>query len=206
MPGHALGLVGPGPGLGVSGLLPGGEAGRVDRTGGTALWLPLHGEGGHVTLAAQGAREHAVLAELERRHGHVSAERVVSGQGLANLYSALARMDSPGAPELRLSAADITERALLGDASCGEALDLFCAFLGSVAGNLALTLGAQGGVYIGGGMVPRFLDWFVQSPFRQRFEAKGRFSAYLATVPVFVIVARQSPALRGAACALDLQG
>lgn len=85
-------------------------------------------------------------------------------------------------------------------------VDLFCAFLGNVAGNLALTLGARGGVYIGGGIVPRLSGWFAQSPFRRRFESKGRFSAYLAPIPVFVIQANQSPALVGASLALDMQG
>jgi len=75
--------------------------------------------------------------------------------------------------------------------------------LGSVAGNLALTLGAKGGVYIGGGIVPRLGDWFARSPFRRRFEAKGRFQPYLAEIPVWVINASQSPALAGAAVALD---
>lgn len=197
IPGRAIGLIGPGTGLGVSGLVP---SGRVD---GSFGWVPLQSEGGHVTLAGRNAREHAVLAALERRYGHVSCERAVSGQGLVDLHRALVSIDSPGAAAPVLEAADILQRALDGDAGCGEALDLFCSFLGTAAGNLALTLGTQGGVYIGGGIVPRLGDWFAQSPFRQRFEAKGRFAAYLASIPVFVIHARQSPALLGAARALD---
>src|SRR5204863_1917735 len=102
-----------------------------------------------------------------------------------------------------LSAAEISQRALAAsDAQCVEALDLFCAFLGSVAGNLALTLGARGGVYIGGGIVPRLGDAFARSPFRERFEDKGRFRSYLAPIPVYVIHAAVSPALLGAARAL----
>jgi glucokinase len=89
---------------------------------------------------------------------------------------------------------------------CREVLDLFCAFLGTAAGNLALTLGAGGGVYIGGGIVPRLGGWFERSPFRTRFESKGRFMAYLAEIPVLVIQAERSPALLGAARALDAQG
>jgi glucokinase len=84
-----------------------------------------------------------------------------------------------------------------------EALDLFCAFLGTVAGNLALTLGAYGGMYIGGGIVPRLGDAFRRSAFGQRFESKGRFAQGLAEIPVYVIKATQSPALRGAAIALE---
>ncbi len=199
LPNHAIGLIGPGTGLGVCGLVPSGQ------DDGTGTWVALQGEGGHVTLAARNERERAVLAELERRCGHASAERAISGQGLVNLHRALVKIENADAPEPALDAAEISERALHGDATCAEALDLFCAFLGTVAGNLALTLGARGGIYIGGGIVPRMGDWFAQSPFRQAFEAKGRFSAYLAPIPVFVIHAAQSPALLGAARALDSQ-
>ena len=205
MPGRAIGLIGPGTGLGVSGLIP--TAGHE----GPAVWAPLHGEGGHVTLAGRGAREQAVLAQLERELGHVSAERAISGPGLVNLHRALLEVDgvdsvgTTGSPPPSLAAADITHRALQGDdAACREALELFCALLGTVAGNLALTLGALGGVYIGGGIVPQLGGWFAQSPFRRRFEAKGRFEAYLSAIPVFVIHAQQSPALLGAARALDV--
>lgn len=190
----AIGLIGPGTGLGVSGLLPDGRGG----------WVPLQGEGGHVSLAGTTAREHAVLAEIERRHGHASAERAVCGQGLVEIYRALVTIDRPHEAATLLTAAEVATTALReGDAACVEALSLFCAFLGSAAGNLALTLGAQGGVYIGGGIVPRLGEWFDRSPFRARFEAKGRFTGLLATIPVYVIDARQSPAFRGAARALD---
>ena len=193
-PEAAMGLIGPGTGLGVSALLPDGRGGHV----------AVAGEGGHVTLPACTPREQQVLAQLAARHGHVSAERAVCGQGLMDLHAALCAIDAPAAPPPALTAADITAAALAGtDARCLEALHLFCAFLGTVAGNLALTLGARGGVYIGGGIVPRLGAFLDGSPFRERFEAKGRFRPYLAAVPVFVIHSRQSPALRGAARALD---
>jgi glucokinase len=194
-PGAAIGLIGPGTGLGVSGLLADGRGG----------WLPIQGEGGHATLAATTARERDVLAVLAERHGHVSAERAVSGRGLEEIHAALGQLD--GQPEATppRTAAQVTAAALANqDPHSREALDLFCAFLGTAAGNLALTLGAQGGVYIGGGIVPRLGEAFDRSPFRARFEAKGRFRAYLAAIPVYVIAARASPALRGAAAALDL--
>jgi len=188
-----IGLVGPGTGLGVSGLLPGAMPGT---------WVPLQGEGGHVTLAAADAREETVLRVLRERFGHASAERAVSGMGLEALYAALTTLDAPGSGTA-LPAAEITARALAGsDARCVEAVALFCSFLGSVAGNLALTLGARGGVYIGGGIVPRLGALFERSAFRERFEAKGRFRDYLAAIPVFVIHASVSPALLGAARAL----
>jgi glucokinase len=194
VPDSAIALIGPGTGLGVSGLLPDGRGG----------WVPLQGEGGHVTLAGRTAVEQAVLQNIADRYGHVSAERAVCGQGLVDIHRALPAIEAPGAPALELDAAGITARALAGDdPHCDAALDLFCAYLGTAAGNLALTLGARGGVYIGGGIVPRLGDRFDRSPFRTRFESKGRFTAYLAAIPVFVIHATQSPALLGASRALE---
>ncbi|MBL8329455.1 MAG: glucokinase [Rubrivivax sp.] len=193
-PGWAIGLIGPGTGLGVSGLLPDGRGG----------WLPLQGEGGHATMAGTTARECAVLALLTQWHGHASAERAVSGPGLVDIHRALGVLD--GLPEQTASptAADITSAALEGsDARSLETLELFCAYLGIAAGNLALALGAKGGVYIGGGIVPRLGHWFTRSAFRERFEAKGRLSSFLHEIPVFVIDARSSPAFLGAANALD---
>ncbi|MBX3607784.1 MAG: glucokinase [Piscinibacter sp.] len=191
---HAIGLIGPGTGLGVSGLLPDGRGG----------WLPLQGEGGHITLAGTTPREQAVLNAIGARYGHASAERAVSGQGLVDIHLALAALDRPGAALPTQAAPAITAAALDGsDPACVEALTLFCAFLGNAAGNLALTLGAKGGVYIGGGIVPRLGAWFDASPFRERFEAKGRFRAYLAEMPTYVIQATSSPALLGAARAIE---
>lgn len=187
-----LALIGPGTGLGVSGLLPDGS-GR---------WVALAGEGGHVTLAARSEIQWRLLERLRLRHGHVSAERVLSGQGLSDLYSALC--EESGAGPQTLVAARISELALVqGDALSLQCLELFCSFLGAVAGDLALTLGARGGVYLGGGMVPRWLGYFERSGFRAAFEAKGRFAAYLKDIPVWVIQASESPALRGAALALS---
>ncbi len=191
--GAPIALIGPGTGLGVSGLLAGESPGR---------WLPLQGEGGHVTLAASNAREAAVLQVLRDKYGHASAERAVSGQGLETLYAVVCTLDAV-AGVTPLPAAEISQRAMAcSDAQCVEALALFCGFLGNVAGNLALTLGATGGVYIGGGIVPRLGDAFSRSRFRACFEDKGRFSAYLEAIPVFVIHTEVSPALLGAARAL----
>jgi len=174
-PAAPIALVGAGTGLGVSGLIPSG-----------AYWIPLQGEGGHVTLGASDAREAAVLQVLRPRFDHISAERLISGPGLVLLYEALCAIDR--VPPSTLQPADVTERGLSGsDAQCREALDLFCAMFGTVAGNLALTLGAHGGVYIGGGIVPRLGAFFANSRFRQRFEAKGRYANYLASVPVYAI-------------------
>ena len=187
----AMALIGPGTGLGVSGLVPAGTQ-----------WVALAGEGGHVTLPATTTREAALIALLAQRYGHASAERAICGAGLVALYDAVCTLD--GVTPEALSPADVSSRALAGSCGrCTEAVAHFCALLGSVAGNLALTLGALGGVYIGGGIVPRLGDLFDRSDFRQRFEAKGRFQAYLAQMPVFVIDASVSPALLGVARALD---
>jgi glucokinase len=193
VPDAPIGLIGPGTGLGVSGLIRDNAAGR---------WLPLQGEGGHVTLAATTTREFEVLQVLKTVFGHASGERAISGQGLEALYSAVCALDAvPGwAP---LTAAEISQRGLAGsDAQCVEVLDLFCGFLGNVAGNLALTLGAVGGMYLGGGIVPRLGDAFARSRFRACFEDKGRFRSYLEGIPVYVIDTEVSPALMGAARAL----
>lgn len=187
-PHAAIGVLGAGTGLGMSGLIriPGG--GRV----------PLSSEGGHVTLPAFDDREEVVLAVLRRRFGHVSAERVLSGPGLVNLYHAVAEVRGlPGDPAI--TPPECTGRAL--DGSCpisAETLDLFCAMLGTVAANLALTIDARGGIFIGGGIVPQMAESFSQSSFRSRFESKGRFGPYLAAIPTSIIV-RPLPAFAGLA-------
>ena len=191
--GAPVALLGAGTGLGVSGLL------FVD---GGRRSVPLDGEGGHVSLAPANAREDAVVEILRQRFGHASAERALSGPGLVNLYEALCQVD--GLKPRELDPAEVTAEAVRGaDAHAVEAVEMFFALMGSVAGNLALTLGARGGVYIGGGIVPRLGDWIDRSAFRERFAAKGRFRAYLERIPTIVVQASTSPALVGAARALD---
>lgn len=191
--GRAVGLLGAGTGLGVSGLIPCGDD-----------FVALEGEGGHVTLPTSDAGEAALLARLATRYPHVSAERALSGPGLVALYEAHAALR--GAAADALTPADVSARALAGSCPlCVAALDSFCALLGTVAADLALTLGARGGIYIGGGIVPRLGDFFARSGFRARFERKGRFSAYLAGIPTWVIRAPHA-ALLGAARALAREG
>jgi len=187
--GKVKALIGPGTGLGVSGLVPC-----------AAGWTALEGEGGHCAFSPMTEREDAVLRVLREGYGHVSTERLASGPGLVNLYEALCRLDhvvAKGLDPEQVSAAGLAG----SDPHCAEALEMFCAVLGTAAANLALTLGARGGVYIGGGIVPRLGDYFDRSPFRQRFEHKGRFSAWVAGVATLVITA-PTPALRGLAAAL----
>ena len=194
-PNAAIGILGPGTGMGVSGLLPIGHQNK---------WLPISGEGGHVTLAATNDWEFEVISQLRQRYGHVSLERVVSGLGVVDLYHAICDLKGTGGSEI-VTAAQVLERANAeAGSSANDALELFCAFLGDAAGNLALTLGARGGIFIGGGIIPRLGDRFDQSLFRTRFESKGRFKNYLAEIPTLVIESRVSPALYGASHALDL--
>lgn len=189
----AIALIGPGTGLGVSGLIPHGDTG----------WSAISGEGGHITLAAHSALEYQAIEHIRQQYGHVSAERVLCGQGLVDLHLALAAIQQQVVAE-DLTPVYIVQRALTDkDPVCLQTLDMFSGFLGSVAGDLALTLGARGGVYLGGGIVPRLMGWFEYSSFRTRFEAKGRFASYLQKIPVWVIQASESPALWGAANALD---
>lgn len=189
--GSAMAVIGPGTGLGVAGVL------RLRQA-----WVALAGEGGHATLAAADAFESDVLAFVRRDFAHVSAERLLSGIGLPVLYGAVAAVRGQAA-EAGLGAAQIVERGLAGDCElCSQALDAFCALLGGFAGNVALTLGARAGVYIGGGIVPRLGERFFQSRFRERFEAKGRFQSYLQPIPTALITDTLA-ALSGAALALE---
>ena len=185
-----IGIIGPGTGLGVGALVPGGKG-----------WITLPSEGGHVTMAPGDARESAVLDLMRRRFDHVSAERVISGPGLVNLYNALC--ETAGVPAESYTAAQISDSGASGrDPRCQETVAMFCAMLGTIAGNLALTLGARGGIYISGGIVPKLRGAFAQSAFRTRFEQKGRMRAYLAPIPTYVIT-HAVPAFLGAATLLD---
>ena len=181
-----IGVIGPGTGLGMSALIPDGGD-----------WVLVAGEGGHATLAASTPEEFAIVEMLRKRWSHVSAERVLSGAGLVNLYEALCEIG--GNEPLMLSPADATRHAInKTDKTCVRAFALFCEFLGSVAGDLALTVSAFGGVYVAGGILPRFKEAFAASAFRERFESKGRFSSMLAKMPTHLIL-EESPALIGLA-------
>ena len=175
--GSPMAVLGAGSGLGVSGLFQQGD-----------LWHPLSGEGGHATLAATNRRE-ATILDIARDlspTGHVSGEFFLCGGGLERLYHCLALAD--GETVLVPDAARISETGLNNhDPRARETLEIFSAFLGNCAGNLALTLGSFGGVYLAGGIVPRWGAWFDQSPFRAAFEAKGRYRDYLANIPTCLI-------------------
>ncbi|CAH0271875.1 Glucokinase [Massilia sp. Bi118] len=189
--GAPIGLLGAGTGLGVSGLVPAPDG---------KSWTALRSEGGHVTFSPANETEVAILQYAWREFEHVSAERLLSGAGVELIYRALADYRKVAAEPL--DAPEISRRALAGEcAICEEVVEVFCGMLGTVAGNLAVTLGAQGGVYIGGGIVPRLGERFARSCFRRRFEQKGRFAGYLAAVPTYVITA-EYPAFLGVSAIL----
>lgn len=189
-PRGACAVLGPGTGFGVSGLV-------CDRHGG---WVPLAGEGGHVGFAPQDELEMDLLRFLQQRYGRVSCERLLSGDGLVNIYEFLCI--HTGRPAERPTPADISARGLeQGEPLAREALHRFCAILGAAAGDLALILGSSGGVYIGGGIAPRLLPIFAETSFEQRFLDKGRLSSVLQQMPVFVIL-DNTLALLGAATTL----
>ncbi|GMW07229.1 MAG: glucokinase [Gammaproteobacteria bacterium] len=177
-PGYPKAVLGPGTGLGVAGLIALAEG-----------WQAIPGEGGHVTLPAQDEREEQLIRAARERFGHCSAERLLSGAGLSFLHQALHGGETMP-PE------QIGAQASARDAPALETLEVFFRLLGSVAGNLALTLGAFGGVYIGGGIVPRFVEAFSRSGFRDRFESKGRYRDYMRGIPTWVITAPY-PTLNG---------
>jgi glucokinase len=187
-----VGLLGSGSGLGVSGLIPAGEG-----------WIALGTEGGHTSFAPRDEREIAILRHAWKTYDHVSFERLLSGPGLELIYRAL--VEHAGQPAKSLAAPAITQLALeQGDPLCLETLDVFCNLLGTAAANLAVTLGALGGIYIGGGIVPRLGSYFDRSNFRQRFEDKGRFREYVAAIPTFVITADHAT-FKGASAILENQ-
>jgi len=168
--------LGPGSGLGMACL--------IEREGKRVV---VASEGGHASLAGNSDREDAIIEMLRRRFGHASAERAISGPGLENTFQAIVALD--GVDMSQMSAAEITQRALKNECKVAhEALGTFCALLGSFAGNIALTFGARGGVYIAGGISPRIVDFLARSQFRARFEQKGRFQGYLEQIPSYVIV------------------
>jgi glucokinase len=175
-----IGVIGAGSGLGVSGLIPLDDG-----------YVALGTEGGHTSFAPRDEREIAILRHGLTRYPHLSFERLLSGPGLELIHRALC--GRAGLPAEPLSAPEITRRALdHADALCEETLQAFCSILGTAAANLAVTLGALGGIYIGGGIVPRLGEYFDRSPFRARFEDKGRFSDYVRLIPTFVVTAEHA--------------
>ncbi len=172
----AKAIIGPGTGLGVSGLFHSGDS-----------WLPIQGQGGHVVYGPNNEFEIELFKYIAGEYGYVSAENLLSGRGLQLLYQAAAYVY--GAEAQAYSPANIVSFALdESDENCLTAVDSFCGILGSVASDLVLTLGARGGVYIGGGVVNHMLDYFVANKnFQNRFQRKGCMTPYMEGIPAYVI-------------------
>jgi len=181
----AKAVLGPGTGLGVSGLVYSGSH-----------WIPLQGQGGHVTMVSQTERELAIRDVLEKKYGHVSAERYLSGPGTVGVYQAICQIDD--VPARYVEARDISAAAINNSCDvCSEVMELFCKNLGIVAGDLAVTLGSSGGIYIAGGIVPHLGDYFINSDFLYWLHYKGRFSEFVKEMPVWLVTGGE-PALFGA--------
>lgn len=179
-------VVGPGTGFGVASLVPFTQEQNV-----------VAAEGGHMTIAAKTRLQTEVINALAKEFSHVCVETILSGPGLRNLYRALNHVEGQNMPQLR--AAQITENALLDkDSLAYRTLSLFCLWLGQVSGDLALSLGARGGVYLGGGILVRITEFLKHSEFMFGFTDKGKLHQYLEDIPVNLITEGNS-ALLGAA-------
>jgi len=185
-------VLGPGSGLGMGVLVP------LD-----GRWLVVASEGGHGDLAPGTPLEAELLQLLQFEHGHVCWESVLSGPGLVNLYRAVCRLwgsePQPASPEW-ITAQGLDAR----EPVCHQTLEIFFGLLGAAAGNLALTVCARGGVYIGGGIVPQLAAFAAASPLRRRFEERGKLSDFVRDIPLYLIL-DQEPGLVGAAeCAREM--
>ena len=186
-------VMGPGTGLGVGALLW--------RDGHPSV---LESEGGHAGFAAHSADDIEILMRLNQRFGRVSNERLLSGQGLVNLYTTLCASAGQTAETLRPE--DVTARASAGsDPFCVRTVEMLAGIFGSIAGDFVLTLGGWDGVYLTGGLLPALLPWLQRGSFRERFEAKGRFSTALQHVPTVAITAPEPGLLGAAAVAMARQ-
>ncbi|ALO33919.1 glucokinase [Colwellia sp. MT41] len=193
--GKAITVCGPGTGLGVANLVPVSMSGKKQ-------WHCISGEGGHIDFAAVNEIEQQVMNFIQGIKNRVSYEQLLSGYGLEQIYQALLFINQGkemATVNDKLAAKEITSNAINGSCElCQQTLTLFCNVLGSFAGNLALIMNSQGGVYIAGGIVPRFIDYLKASDFRARFEAKGRLSYITEQAPIYIITEEQ-PGLLGAA-------
>lgn len=185
-----IAVLGPGTGLGVASLIPDGKGG----------WSAIGCEGGHIALGASTEMQRKVLCALAEELDFVSAELALSGSGLPNLYRAVAKVR--GVQPKALTSADISEMALDGEPTCYETLSLFCEWLGGMAADITLAQGARGGLYLGGGILPRFLEFFLKSNFVKGFTDKGVMSAYMADIPVYLAIETHS-ALTGSAAWME---
>jgi len=199
--GRGFGLVAPGTGLGQALLVPGRDG-----------YIPVSSEGGHVDFSPQNNAQIELLRYLGKKYGHVSAERVLSGPGLFNIYSWMKDSGQYKEPAWLRKKINSTDPAMTiakiamekGHPLCTEALDMFVSILGAVSGNLALTAFTTGGVYLGGGIPPKILPRLMQGPFMKSFTDKGRFRSFMEKIPVRVILNDRAAILGAAHCALEI--
>lgn len=191
---YTVGILGPGTGLGAVGLRKHGD-----------LLIPIAGEASHSGFAPESHVQIDMLLALRERYDRVSAERLVSGQGIENIYWALCRIHNEQRPQL--SAAEIFAKANdRSDQRAAEAVQMFFELLGQVAGDFALSLGAKDGIFIAGGIVRRYPDMLENSRFRSGFESKGRHRSLMELVPTQLILHEQPGLLGASYCALELLG
>lgn len=187
-----IAVCGPGTGLGVANLV------NINNH-----WHCLGGEGGHTDFAPVDELDVKIFQQLKTTKNRLSYEQLLSGYGLEQIYQALVVINNEDTKNTKLTAKDISTQAIAGTCLiCRQALSQFCKILGSFAGNLALTTGSLGGVYIAGGIVPRFIEYVKNSEFRERFETKGRMSHINKQTPTYIITESQ-PGLIGAAAYLN---
>jgi glucokinase len=186
-------VIGPGTGLGVGAFVPAGQG----------AWAVISGEGGHIGFAPNTDQEVRLWQRMREKYGRVSAERVLNGAGLVNVYRFMA--DEAGQQVGEVDAPEISRRALAGEALATDAVLMFFDMLGSVTGDLALAFGSRAGVYIGGGITPKLLDFARRSRFIARFLDKGRVAAILQSMPIWVILEERA-ALYGVRRQFDREG
>ncbi|MBL0370519.1 glucokinase [Rhizobium sp. KVB221] len=175
LPGHSKVVLGPGTGLGVAGLVHALNA-----------WIPVPGEGGHVDLGPRSVRDEKIFPHIEQIDGRVSAEQILCGRGMVNLYRAICAAD--GVAPAFSDPADVSNNGLSAEnAQAAETLSLFATYLGRVAGDMACVFMARGGVYLAGGIPQKILPALQRPEFRAAFEDKAPHSALMATIPTFVV-------------------
>jgi glucokinase len=192
-PGSPSLVIGPGTGLGVGAYVPAGGG----------AWAVISGEGGHVGFAPNTEQEIRLWQRMREKYGRVSAERVLNGAGLVNVYRFMA--DEAGQQPGEIDAPEISRRALAGEVVAVNAVLMFFVMLGNVAGDLAMAFGSRGGVYIGGGITPKLLDFARRSRLVDRFLDKGRVAAILQDMPISVILEERA-ALYGVRRQFDREG
>ncbi|MBR2619653.1 MAG: glucokinase [Firmicutes bacterium] len=167
-------------------------------------------EGGHIDFAPVGAKQRLIYDKLESRYGHVSYERLLSGQGLSNIFSIILEELESGdsdtmacRPRQKMHPAQITAMAKSGNKESLETFRIFSEILGAACGNYALTYMATGGIYIGGGMIPKILPLIDKEAFENAYLNKGRFKDFLDNIPVYVILDETAPSI-GAMRAISL--